>query len=89
MAIDQKNDKELMQHAFDDWYLSEKIDYEAFALKYPMNGELHSQNEKLKSMQEWCTAMRIEATPTFFLNGYQLPRIYSLEDLKYLVRAEF
>ena len=31
------------QHALDDWYLAPKKDYEVFAEKYPMNGELKMQ----------------------------------------------
>lgn len=29
--------------------------------------------------------MKIEATPTFFVNGHQLPSVYKIEDVKYLL----
>ena len=69
----------------DDWYLPEKKDYELFAAKYPMNGELLQQGNKIEAMDKWCKAMDIKATPTIFLNGYQLPNAYSIEDLQYFL----
>jgi protein-disulfide isomerase len=33
-------------------------------------------------MSEWCRAMEINATPTFFINQHQLPDAYSIEDLE-------
>ena len=59
--------------ALDDWYLAEKKDYDAFALKYPMNGELQQQKDKIIAMREWCDAMKIRATPTIYINGQELP----------------
>jgi hypothetical protein len=76
----------------DDWYLAEKKDYEVFAAKYPMNGELKQQNAKVEAMKNWCDTTGIEFTPTFFVSMpsegnetvyYQLPSIYSVVDLKY------
>jgi len=85
MAIAEKNDEILTKKALDDWYLAEKKDYEIFANKYPMNRELLMQGTKLAAMEGWCRQMKIMATPTFFVNGYQLPDAYSIEDLKYFL----
>jgi len=85
LAIDQKYNAQLTEQALDDWYLAEKKDYEAFAKKYPMNGELKKQGEKIEAMRDWCTKTEIQFTPTFFINGYQLPRNYSVNDLKYFL----
>lgn len=78
-----KSPKE-MQQVLDDWYLSEKIhkDYDLFAQKYPLNGELTKQGEKLSKMSKWCDEMKIRATPTFFINGHEMVETYSVEDLK-------
>lgn len=92
MAVDSKCDEQLTKKALDDWYLSDKKDYAAFASQYPMNGELQLQRDKLKKMSQWCNDVQIKFTPTFFicLNNhdespqfYQLPDIYSIADLKY------
>lgn len=85
MAIQEKNDRLLTKRALDDWYLVEKRDYDAFATKYVLNGELERQGDKLKTMRAWCDEVKIEFTPTFFVNGYQLPKQYTIEDVKYFL----
>jgi protein-disulfide isomerase len=85
LAIDQKQEHEQTEQALGDWYLADVKDYAAFAEKYPMNGELKKQDEKLDAMKEWCFKTEIKFTPTFFINGYQLPSNYSVNDLKYFL----
>ena len=85
LAIQEKYGKELVTKAMDDWYNADKKDYDAFAAKYPMNGELQLQNKKIEYMSEWCKEIDIQFTPTFFINGYQLPDIYNIGDIKYLL----
>ncbi len=81
LAIDEKGDKGMTRQALDDWYLAEKKDYESFAQKYPMNGEPGKQLEKIGTMKKWCDTEKITHTPTIFINGHELPREYSVEDL--------
>ncbi|MDE1192559.1 MAG: cysteine peptidase family C39 domain-containing protein [Arachidicoccus sp.] len=85
LAINEKNNEQQTKQALDDWYLADKKDYEAFAAKYPMNGELKRQDDKINAMAEWCSKTEIAFTPTFFVNGYQLPEIYTVADLKYFL----
>ncbi len=84
IASNENGGKEIT-YALDDWYLDEKKEYEAFAKKYPLNGELKKQGDKMEAMYKWCHAMDIMGTPTFFINGYQLPDAYDIEDLKYFL----
>ncbi|GAA3558006.1 vitamin K epoxide reductase family protein [Snuella lapsa] len=81
LAVDEKGDKGVTQQALDDWYLADQKDYEVFARKYPMNGELAKQGNKIEAMRTWCDAEHIAHTPTIFINGYELPKEYSVEDL--------
>jgi protein-disulfide isomerase len=92
LAIAEKGDEALTKKALDDWYLADSKDYDAFAAKHPMNGELDRQGQKLEAMRQWCTDMEITGTPTFYVsinqdNGgrrfYQLPDIYRVNDLNY------
>jgi len=85
LAIDAKKDEVLTKKALDDWYLTKTKDYDAFAAKYPMNGELKQQDEKVDAMAKWCKKMGVQFTPTIFINGYQLPDAYSIEDLQYFL----
>jgi protein-disulfide isomerase/uncharacterized membrane protein len=85
IAIADNNDEVQIKKALDDWYLAEKKDYDVFAAKYPMNGELKQQDEKIDAMAKWCKKTDIQFTPTIFLNGYQLPDAYSIGDLQYFL----
>ncbi|WP_126248403.1 vitamin K epoxide reductase family protein [Chitinophaga rhizosphaerae] len=86
LAIAEKSQSDTtIRQALDDWYLPESKHYENFATKYPMEEELAAQENKVKAMREWCNNMKIDATPTFFVNGYKLPDIYSVNDLKYFL----
>ena len=83
MALYEKSGCQNIEQALDDWYAAEEKDYEVFAKKYELNGELERQGDKLKLMKSWYDQMKIEFTPTFFVNGYQLPDQYRIDDLKY------
>lgn len=87
LAIAEKGNEQVTKQALDDWYMAKEKDYAAFAAKYPMNGELAQQTAKLEAMQHWCNTTEIAYTPTFFINGYQLPDLYSLDDLRYFLKT--
>ncbi|MGV8815868.1 MAG: vitamin K epoxide reductase family protein [Gelidibacter sp.] len=81
LAIDSKKDKKETEKALDNWYMAEEKDYNTFAKKHPMNGDLQEQDSKIDAMHDWCKAENITHTPTLFINGYELPQEYSIEDL--------
>jgi len=85
MAIAAEGDEAKTQQALDDWYLADKKNYELFAGKYDVNGELEQQGTKLDAMSEWCTEADITFTPTIFLNGFRLPENYHVGELKNLL----
>lgn len=85
LAIAKRGDELLIRKSLDDWYLPQKKNYNTFAAKYPNIGMLEDQNEKIRSMRAWCDAVDISFTPTFFLNGRQLPDLYEIKDLRYLL----
>ncbi|WP_026808950.1 vitamin K epoxide reductase family protein [Arenibacter latericius] len=82
LALDAHGDKGRVHEALDDWYNAGKMDYNIFANKYPLNGELEEQNTKIAAMRQWCDIENITHTPTIFINGHELPKEYSVEDLK-------
>jgi thiol-disulfide isomerase/thioredoxin len=85
LAIAESKQKNNIKQALDDWYLAESKDYERFAIKYPMNGELKNQGSKMNEMYRWCEEMKVTETPTLFLNGYKLPETYDVTDLAILL----
>ncbi len=88
MAIAENTyDQQNLKQSLDDWYLPATKNYDLFAAKYPMNGELLQQGKKIEAMEKWCHEMKVSSTPTIFINGYQLPDAYSIEDLQYFLLA--
>lgn len=85
LAIYQKQNALQTQKALDDWYLADKKDYEAFAYKYPMNGEIKQQEKQIEEMSKWCKEAEISFTPTIFINGHRLPEKYKIEELQYIL----
>lgn len=85
LAIASKGNLKLTEEALDAWYLPKKKDYNIFSTKFPMNGELKLQNEKIDRMKDWCLAADIIGTPTIFINGKKLPQTYNIDELKYLI----
>lgn len=85
LAIESKGNLKFTHQALDDWYGAQKKDYGVFAAKYPMNGELMQQEEKVRTMEDWCEKEKVYYTPTLFINGYELPKEYNVEDLKYIL----
>lgn len=95
LSIAAQKDEMLTQQALDDWYNAPVKDYKAFAEKYHLYTPSSEKfEEAITAMREWCDAVAITATPTFFLcmnthdkeNGlkfYQLPDLYTVGDLKY------
>ncbi|WP_373522146.1 vitamin K epoxide reductase family protein [Aquiflexum sp.] len=82
LAIEEKSkDRPLIKIALDDWYNAENKDYETFSKRYPMNGELDQQDNKIQKMRAWCEAEHIIYTPTIFIDGYKLPDQYAVDDL--------
>ncbi|MDE0560748.1 thioredoxin domain-containing protein [Algoriphagus sp. NF] len=85
LGIASQGDLEQTRQALDEWYSQDNKDYEAFAAKYPLNGELAKQESNIKAMLDWADKEQIDHTPTIFINGYELPSNYAVEDLKYVL----
>jgi uncharacterized membrane protein len=86
LAVAAKQNEQETKYALNDWYLAGKKDYGAFALKYPMNGEITQQDYKVEAMSKWCKEIGIAFTPTFFINGNQMPDVYNIQDLNYFLQ---
>lgn len=85
LNIDEHFDKIILRDSLNGWYSQEEKNYESFADKHPSNGTLDKYDLKISNMHDWCSENEIKFTPTFFVNGYQLPHNYTAEDLKFLI----
>ncbi|MEQ1554294.1 MAG: thioredoxin domain-containing protein [Ferruginibacter sp.] len=86
LTIATENDEHKTKQALDDWYLPNVKEYKTFATKYKITGELEQQSSKIELMEKWCKGTGITYTPTIFINGYQLPDAYGIEDLEYFLQ---
>ena len=67
-----------------DWYEQKQKDYESWAKIYPVT--LIEENfKKIDKQKAWCELAEVAATPTLLVNGYKLPNIYQLPDLRYML----
>ncbi|HEX2845865.1 MAG TPA: vitamin K epoxide reductase family protein [Chitinophagaceae bacterium] len=83
MTIAENGGQCQLRQALNDWYLSGNKDYNLFSTRYTLDQELSAQKPKLRAMNSWCERIGISKTPTVFINGFQLPEMYDLEDLKH------
>ena len=70
---------------YNEWYSSGKQDFNNFCLKYPINQEDPRIQEIYNSHRAWCKASNVTVTPTLYVNGYKLPNLYQVGDLKYFI----
>jgi|AGTN01.3.fsa_nt_gi Predicted membrane protein len=86
LTIAQTSTSEQIREALNNWYLPIEKDYESFNKQYYFdNSILEEKSRAIKKMREWCEKTEIKFTPTFFINDYQLPDIYTVEDLRYFL----
>jgi uncharacterized membrane protein len=85
-AILEEYGVEVLDKALNDWYTSKEKDYHDFANKYPVKGKLEKFDGRLDEMAAWCHLNDISYTPTIFINGYELPGMYEVADLQYLLK---
>lgn len=72
------------QQIIQDWFERESID--AFLEKYATDLEdIHSSSELTALHDSWIKTAEISKTPTLFLNGFEFPQQYSVDDLMSMV----
>jgi uncharacterized membrane protein/thiol-disulfide isomerase/thioredoxin len=90
LALQQKFGDKVVHTAIDDWYSSPYKDYENFASRFVIDSKfLDDQNDKIIAMSSWVESMKIRVTPTLFVNGYELPSEFKVEDLVEILKTEF
>lgn len=81
------NSKELIQYQRElllKWF--EWMDFDKFKNVYHLT-EKFVVDEFLKQHETWAAKANIKATPTIFINGYELPNVYNVKDLPGLSRG--
>jgi uncharacterized membrane protein/thiol-disulfide isomerase/thioredoxin len=84
MALKDLPDKTVLRKALHDWYEEKQKNYAAWAKVYPVHLN-EVEYYKIDKQKDWCQMAEVTATPTLLLNGYRLPPLYQLPDLKYML----
>lgn len=75
---------DIIEESVHGWYNQEIKDFESWSIRYPV--PFDSRAEELVAQQiKWSVDAGIVQTPTIFINGYRLPDLYRLEDIRYLI----
>ncbi|PZR27149.1 MAG: hypothetical protein DI535_12105 [Citrobacter freundii] len=73
------------RHIIKDWY--EVMNIDQFKRHYPSAKQTDAK-AVLWDWVNWVAESGVEFTPTIYVNGYQLPRQYRVEDLEHLVHTD-
>jgi hypothetical protein len=87
LVVAEEDNQPKIRKVLDDWYLSPARDYTIFTTVHPHPPEekINEQRKKITAMFDWCMQQDIKGTPTFFLNGRQVPDAYGIEELRYFL----
>lgn len=75
-AISENHPVEKVLH---NWF--ETMQIIKFTTQYPLIQQKNSTNKLLRGYQQWVNKNNIPYTPFIYLNGYPLPKQYSVEDI--------
>ncbi len=80
-------DQAVVRKILDQWYVNSAQDYNRFVKSDPARVPLDQQSS-LQAMEQWCHLAEIEGTPAVFFNGKELPEIFKVADLKYILATK-
>lgn len=66
---------------YDNWFVEGRINKDKFFKKYDLKTDQKIVRSELECHQRWDGMKGLDGTPTVFINGYQLPDLYQIEDL--------
>ncbi len=83
MAVAATSNVGLIKTLLDTWYLNQ--DYQSLVNNFPIQKTPENLDEKVREMRDWCKSAGITHTPTIYVNGWQLPEVYDVIQLKYML----
>ena len=83
-AYFQKNGK--TKDIYDEWFERGKYNKEMFFEAHPVNTDMQEVLSEFDLHERWKEKSGLRATPTILVNGYKLPDIFKIEDLKYITK---
>lgn len=86
LSISKVCDDDATRKAMMSWYKDDSKSISILKKNYSIQSDFESQESQIESMVSWGKSRGINATPTILVNGYELPKIYSVTELGYLLR---
>lgn len=86
LALAESGNSILTEKSFFDWYSNPKKDNTDFKHNYPLKMTAEKLDLKIEAMNQWCSLMSIDHTPTFFYNGKEIPKNYDLQDFYDIIK---
>jgi len=74
-----------VKRALADWYDQKQKNYESWAKAYPVSLD-EANFHKIDNQFRWVENAQVKFTPLMLISGYQLPDLYKMSDLKYMLR---
>jgi protein-disulfide isomerase len=71
-----------------EWYEKGRNNREAYYAQHAVDRKAKEVQEELVHHKQWLEQTGIRATPTVLFNGYPLPDVYRVEDLRYFAELE-
>lgn len=82
---------ELISHYCQDrenfpWFLKDYVShFPSSRFRCALNNTDEYSETMIKTHDEWCTKNGITSTPTMFLDGMEIPSLYSINDIDYMI----
>jgi len=84
MSIYLNGNSRLTRQAVKAWFGQRQKWYGRWAQKYIAPANDHALTAVMRQAN-WCEEAKISATPVLLINGFKLPSLYRVDDLKYLI----
>ncbi len=79
-----------MIELINDWYEKGNRDYKSWVKKNPLKDKeaITKATPLLEEHINWCQEAVIRKTPTIFINNYEMPEGFYIEDIPYFLESE-
>lgn len=83
IAVYQQERHEDVERIYNEWFEGKKYLGETYITKFGFDLNSKEVNYELRKHNEWHHKNKLTATPTVLINGYRLPEMYKIEDMKH------
>ncbi|WP_219009490.1 vitamin K epoxide reductase family protein [Aquimarina litoralis] len=81
-----KTQPKTLKNTLNTWYALKDKKLQNLTNENPTYQNTSILDQEIQEMSTWCTNEHIDHTPTIFINGYELPREYSVMDLSEILK---